>query len=180
LIERSTTKEVAMTKDRFSFGLAMAGTIAMSTLVFAGEPSGIGEKGTGQTKKSTERQQSGNKPDMSQVPQELREGQSAQAARELKANEQPDQRVIQGPSGIGEKGTGRTTQSTQRQEGTNQPDLSRVPQALEQGKSAGAAEQLSHGKQSGSESERQTFRRMESDQMAQGQDLVNEQREKRQ
>jgi hypothetical protein len=110
-----------MTTYQFSFGVTMAG-IAMSTLVFAGEPSGIGEKGTGQTKKSTERQQSANTPDMSHVPQEL-----------------------------------------------------------EQGKSARAAEQLSHEKkQHDSESERQTFRRLESDQMAQGQELVNEQREKRQ
>jgi hypothetical protein len=110
-----------MTAYQFSFGVTMAG-IAMSTLVFAGEPSGIGEKGTGQTHKSTERQQSANKPDMSHVPQEL-----------------------------------------------------------EQGKSARAAEQLSHEKKHhDSESERQTFQRLESDQMAQGQDLVNEQREKRQ
>ena len=47
------------------------------------EPAGIGEKGTGQTKKSTERQQSQNKPDMSQVPEELKEGKSARAAEEL-------------------------------------------------------------------------------------------------
>ena len=47
------------------------------------EPAGIGEKGTGQTKKSTERQQSQNKPDMSQVPEELKQGKSARAAEEL-------------------------------------------------------------------------------------------------
>ena len=109
-----------MTTYQFGFGVTMAG-IAMSTLVFAGEPPGIGEKGTGQTNKSTERQLSANKPDMSLVPQEL-----------------------------------------------------------EQGKSARAAEQLSHEKKHDSESERQTFQRLESDQMAQGQELVNEQREKRQ
>ena len=96
-----------MTTYQFGFGVTMAG-IAMSTLVFAGEPPGIGEKGTGQTKKSTERQQSGNKPDMSQVPEELREGKSAQAAGELKAKEQRDRGVAQEPAGIGEKGTGQT------------------------------------------------------------------------
>jgi len=169
-----------MTTYEFSFGVTMAG-IAMSTLVFAGEPSGSGEKGTGQTKKSTERQQSGNKPNMSQVPEELREGKSAQAARELKANEQRDRGVAQEPAGIGEKGTGQTKKSTERQQSTNKPDMSQVPQELEQGKSARAAEQLSHEKKHhDSESERQAFRRLESDQTAQGQDLVNEQREKRQ
>ena len=169
-----------MAKYEFSFGLTMAG-IAMSTFVFAGEPSGIGEKGTGQTKKSTERQQSRNKPNMSQVPEELREGKSAQAARELKANEQRDRGVGQEPAGIGEKGTGQTKKSTERQQSTNKPDMSHVPQELEHGKSAHAAEQLSHEKKHhDSESERQTFRRLESDQMTQGQDLVNEQREKRQ
>jgi len=34
-------------------------------------------------KKSTERQQGGNQPDMSQVPQELKQGKSAQAAEDL-------------------------------------------------------------------------------------------------
>ncbi|HEU4684617.1 MAG TPA: hypothetical protein VFS39_08980, partial [Nitrospira sp.] len=48
------------------------------------EPPGIGEKGTGQTKKSTERQQTPDKPNLSQVPEELREGKTAQAAEELK------------------------------------------------------------------------------------------------
>ena len=169
-----------MTKYQLSSGLAVTISFAIAALAFAGEPSGIGEKGTGQTKKSTERQQSGNKPDMSQVPEELREGKSAQAAGELKAKEQRDRGVAQEPAGIGEKGTGQTNKSTERQQSANKPDMSHVPQELEQGKSARAAEQLSHEKKHDSESERQTFQRLESDQMAQGQELVNEQREKRQ
>ncbi|HEU4686560.1 MAG TPA: hypothetical protein VFS39_18780, partial [Nitrospira sp.] len=57
-------------------------SLGCATLAF-GEPAGIGEKGTGQTKKSTERQQSGTKPDLSQVPGELNQGKSSEAAREL-------------------------------------------------------------------------------------------------
>ena len=71
-----------MTNYKLSVGLTVAASLAMTGLLVAGEPSGIGEKGTGQTKKSTERQQSGNQPDMSQVPEELHQGKSAQAARE--------------------------------------------------------------------------------------------------
>jgi hypothetical protein len=72
-----------MTHYMLSVGLTAAVSLAMTGLLFAGEPAGIGEKGTGQTKKSTERQQGGNQPDMSQVPQELKQGKSAQAAEEL-------------------------------------------------------------------------------------------------
>jgi hypothetical protein len=72
-----------MTNYKLSVGLTVAASLAMTGLLFAGEPSGIGEKGTGQTKKSTERQQSKNKPDMSQVPKELKEGKSAAAAEQL-------------------------------------------------------------------------------------------------
>ena len=72
-----------MTHYTLSVGLAVTVSLAMTGLLVAGEPSGIGEKGTGQTKKSTERQQSPNKPDMSQVPEELKEGKSARAAEEL-------------------------------------------------------------------------------------------------
>jgi len=133
-----------MTTYQFGFGVTMAG-IAMSTLVFAGEPAGIGEKGTGQTKKSTERQQSGNKPDMSQVPEELREGKSAQAAQELTATEQRNRGGLE-PAGIGEKGTGQTKKSTERQQSPNKPDMSQVPEELKEGKSARAAEELSHQK----------------------------------
>ena len=135
-----------MTKYQLSSGLAVTISFAITALAFAGEPSGIGEKGTGQTKKSTERQQSANNPDMSQVPEELREGKSAQAARELNAREQTNQGVVQEPAGIGEKGTGQTKKSTERQQSTNKPDMSQVPEELEQGKSARAAEQLSHEK----------------------------------
>lgn len=135
-----------MTKYQLSSGLAVTISLTMTAFLFAGEPAGIGEKGTGQTKKSTERQQSANTPDMSQVPEELREGKSAQAARELKTREQPNQDVVQEPAGIGEKGTGQTKKSTERQQSKNKPDMSQVPEELEQGKSARAAEQLSHEK----------------------------------
>ena len=128
-----------------SFGLTVAASLAMTGLLFAGEPSGIGEKGTGQTKKSTERQQSGNQPDMSQVPAELSEGKSAQAAQELTATEQRNRGGSE-PAGIGEKGTGQTKKSTERQQSPNKPDMSHVPEELKQGKSARAAEELSHGK----------------------------------
>ena len=139
-----------MTNYKFSVGLTVAASLAMTGLLFAGEPSGIGEKGTGQTKKSTERQQSGNQPDMSQVPEELREGKSAQAAREqeLGAIEREGTSQIGGqePAGIGEKGTGQTKKSTERQQSKNKPDMSQVPKELKEGKSAAAAEQLSHEK----------------------------------
>ena len=81
-----------MTHYTLSVGLAVTVSLAMTGLLVAGEPSGIGEKGTGQTKKSTERQQSGNQPDMSQVPAELSEGKSAQAAQDLTAIEQKNRR----------------------------------------------------------------------------------------
>ena len=71
-----------MTHYISSLGLTAAVSLAMTGLLFAGEPTGIGEKGTGQTQKSTERQQSGTQPDMSQVPEELRQGKSAQAAKD--------------------------------------------------------------------------------------------------
>ena len=117
----------------------------MTSQGLASEPAGIGEKGTGQTKKSTERQQSGNQPDMSQVPAELSEGKSAQAAQDLTATEQKS-RGGQEAAGIGEKGTGQTKKSTERQQSGNQPDMSQVPDELKQGKSARAAEELSHQK----------------------------------
>ena len=139
-----------MTNYRFSVGLAVTVSLATAGLLFAGEPSGIGEKGTGQTKKSTERQQSGNKPDMSQVPEELREGKSAQAAQELKTGEQNRMKMDQTgglePAGIGEKGTGQTKKSTERQQSQNKSDMSQVPGELKEGKSARAAEELSHEK----------------------------------
>jgi hypothetical protein len=53
---------------------------------------------------------------MSQVPEELSEGKSAQAARELKTREQANQGIVQEPAGIGEKGTGQTKKSTERQQ----------------------------------------------------------------
>jgi hypothetical protein len=138
-----------MTYYKLSLGLIVGVSLAMTGLVFAGEPSGIGEKGTGQTKKSTERQQSGNQPDMSQVPEELREGKSAQAAQELKATEERNRMSQSGglePPGIGEKGTGQMKKSTERQQSANKPDMSQVPEELKQGKSARAAEELSHEK----------------------------------
>ena len=139
-----------MTNYKLSVGLTVAASLAMTGLVCAGEPSGIGEKGTGQTKKSTERQQSGNQPDMSQVPQELREGKSAQAAQELKTSEQNRTSMSQTggvePAGIGEKGTGQTKKSTERQQSQNKPNMSQVPEELKEGKSARAAEELSHEK----------------------------------
>ena len=139
-----------MTNYNWSVGLTVTVTLAMTGLLFAGEPSGIGEKGTGQTKKSTERQQSGKQPDMSRVPAELSEGKSAQAAREqeLGAIEREGTSRIGGqePAGIGEKGTGQTKKSTERQQSKNKPDMSQVPEELKEGKSARAAEELSHEK----------------------------------
>ncbi|HSF69526.1 MAG TPA: hypothetical protein VLA47_04040 [Nitrospira sp.] len=135
-----------MTNCTLNVGLTVAVSLAMTGFLFAGEPAGIGEKGTGQTKKSTERQQSGNQPDMSQVPQELRQGKSAQAAEELKAGEQRTPSGGLEPAGIGEKGTGQTKKSTERQQSQNKPDMSQVPEELQQGKSARAAEELSHEK----------------------------------
>ena len=139
-----------MTNYQLSVGLAVTASLAMTGLLFAGEPSGIGEKGTGQTKKSTERQQSGNQPDMSQVPAELSEGKSAQAAQDAKNSEQNRMKMNQTgglePAGIGEKGTGQTKKSTERQQSGKQPDMSQVPEELKEGKSARAAEELSHGK----------------------------------
>ena len=139
-----------MTNYQLSVGLAVTASLAMTGLLFAGEPSGIGEKGTGQTKKSTERQQSGNQPDMSQVPAELSEGKSAQAAQDAKNSEQNRMKMNQTgglePAGIGEKGTGQTKKSTERQQSQNKPDMSKAPEELKEGKSARAAEELSHGK----------------------------------
>jgi hypothetical protein len=109
-----------MANYRLSVGLTAIISLATTGFIFAGEPAGIGEKGTGQTKKSTERQQSGNQPDMSQVPGELRQGKSAQAAKdqELGAIEREGTNRIGGqePAGIGEKGTGQTKKSTDRQQ----------------------------------------------------------------
>jgi hypothetical protein len=133
-----------MTKKTFHV-LGLVGlSLAFGTLAF-GEPAGIGEKGTGQTQKSTERQQSGNKPDLSQVPGELREGKSSEAARELRHDEQTMRGPVTEPSGIGEKGTGQTKKSTERQQTPNKPNLSQVPEELREGKTAQAAEeQLKH------------------------------------
>ena len=139
-----------MTNYKLSVGLAVTASLAITGLLFAGEPAGIGEKGTGQMKKSTERQQSGNQPDMSQVPAELREGKSAVAAEELKSSEQNRTNMNQTgglePAGIGEKGTGQMKKATERQQSGKQPDMSQVPEELKEGKSARAAEELSHGK----------------------------------
>ena len=134
-----------MTHYRLSVALTVTLLLAIPGLLFAGEPSGIGEKGTGQTQKSTERQQSGNQPDMSQVPAELSEGKSAQAAQELTATEEMSRGGSE-PAGIGEKGTGQTKKSTERQQSQNKPDMSQVPEELKEGKSARAAEELSHQK----------------------------------
>jgi hypothetical protein len=46
-----------MSNYKLSVGLAVTMCLAMTGLLVAGEPAGIGEKGTGLTKKSTERQQ---------------------------------------------------------------------------------------------------------------------------
>ena len=139
-----------MTNYKLGFGLAATVSLAMAGFLFAGEPAGIGEKGTGQTKKSTERQQSGTQPDLSQVPEELRQGKSAQAAQEQELNaverEGANRMGGQEPAGIGEKGTGQTKKSTERQQSQNNPDMSQVPEELQQGKSARAAEELSHEK----------------------------------
>jgi len=134
-----------MIKTKISVLSLIGVSLTIGSLAFAGEPSGIGEKGTGQTKKSTERQQSGNQPDMSQVPAELSEGKSAQAAQDLTATEQKSRGGLE-PAGIGEKGTGQTKKSTERQQSQNKPDMSQVPEELKEGKSARAAEELSHGK----------------------------------
>jgi hypothetical protein len=56
---------------------------------------------------------------MSQVPEERRERKSAQPARELNASEQANRGVVQEPAGIGEKGTGQTKKSTERQQSKN-------------------------------------------------------------
>ena len=130
---------------KLTVGLTVTVSLAMTGLLFAGEPSGIGEKGTGQQQKSTERQQSGKQPDMSQVPAELSEGKSAQAAQDQIANEQKNRGGLE-PAGIGEKGTGQQKKSTERQQSGKQPDMSQVPQELKEGKSARAAEEQSHGK----------------------------------
>jgi hypothetical protein len=139
-----------MANYTLGLGVTAAVSLAMTGVLIAGEPAGIGEKGTGQTKKSTERQQSGNQPDMSQVPEELREGKSAQAARDqqLGAIEREGTSRIGGqePAGIGEKGTGQMKKSTERQQSGNKPDMSQVQEELKQGKSAQAAEELSHQK----------------------------------
>jgi hypothetical protein len=82
---------------------------------------------------------------MSQVPAELSEGKSAQAAQDLTATEQKSRGGLE-PAGIGEKGTGQTKKSTERQQSQNKPDMSQVPEELKEGKSARAAEELSHGK----------------------------------
>ncbi|HKT35634.1 MAG TPA: hypothetical protein VJR03_12465 [Nitrospira sp.] len=134
-----------MTHFKLSVGLTVAASLAMTGFLFAGEPAGIGEKGTGQTQKSTERQQSGSKPDMSQAGVELSEGKSAQAAQDLTATEQRNRGGLE-PAGIGEKGTGQTKKSTERQQSKNKPDMSKVPEELKEGKSAQAAEELSHQK----------------------------------
>ena len=105
-----------MPKATVSVVSLIGASLTIGALAFAGEPTGIGEKGTGQTQKSTERQQSPNAPDLSQVPRELSEGQSAQAAQELNRESQANKQLSQEePAGIGEKGTGQTKQSTERQ-----------------------------------------------------------------
>ncbi len=134
-----------MTKN--GLPLALVGlSFAFGALAFAQEPAGIGERGTGQLQKSTERQQSQDKPDLSQAPAELREGKTAQAMDELNREERANQRAPE-PSGIGEKGTGQTQNSTERQQSRNQPDLSQNAQELRKGKTAQAMEEeLKHEK----------------------------------
>ena len=129
-----------MMKNGFKM-LALVGvSLTFGTLAF-GEPAGIGEKGTGQTQKSTERQQSGNKPDLSQVPGELNQGKSSEAARELNQDQRTMRGPVTEPAGIGEKGTGQTKKSTEREQTPNKPNLSQVPEELREGKTAQAAEE---------------------------------------
>ena len=136
-----------MIQTTFSVLSFIGASLTIGALAFAGEPAGIGEKGTGQTQKSTERQQSQNAPDLSQAPRELSEGKSAQAAQELTREQQANRQLSQEePAGIGEKGTGQTKQSTERQQSQNKPDLSQVTKELSEGKSARAAEELEHEK----------------------------------
>jgi hypothetical protein len=79
------------------------------------------------------------------VPQELREGKSAQAAEELNQEQKANRQFSQEePAGIGEKGTGQTKKSTERQQSQNKPDMSQVPEELREGKTARAAEELEH------------------------------------
>lgn len=128
-----------MTKNGLQMFLLVGASFVFGASAFAGEPTGIGEKGTGQTQKSTEREQTKSTPDLSQVPEELREGKSAQAAQELNQQQQGTRRSAQEPSGIGEKGTGQTQKSTERQQSGKQSDLSQVPEELREGKSSRAA-----------------------------------------
>ena len=137
-----------MIKTKVSIVSLIGASLAIGAFAFAGEPAGIGEKGTGQTQKSTEREQSPNKPDLSQVPRELSEGKSAQAAQELNQESQASRQFSQEePAGIGEKGTGQTKKSTERQQSQNKPDMSKVPEELREGKTARAAEELEHEKE---------------------------------
>lgn len=132
-----------MTKNGLQMFLLAGASLVFGASAFAGEPAGIGEKGTGQTQKSTEREQSKSTPDLSKVPEELREGKSAQAAQELNQQQQQGtRRSAQEPSGIGEKGTGQTQKSTDRQQSGKQPDLSQVPEELREGKSSRAADAM--------------------------------------
>ncbi|SLM49442.1 exported protein of unknown function [Nitrospira japonica] len=131
-----------MTKSGLPVFLFVGASFVFGASAFAGEPAGIGEKGTGQTQKSTDRQQSGSKPDMSQVPEEIQEGKSAQAAQELNQQQQGIRGSAQEPAGIGEKGTGQTKKSTERQQSGKQPDMSQVPEELREGKSARAAGEM--------------------------------------
>jgi len=134
-----------MIKTKISVLSLIGVSLTIGSLAFAGEPAGIGEKGTGQTQKSTEREQSPNKPDLSQAPRELSEGKSAQAAQELTKESQANRQLSQEESaGIGEKGPGHTKKSTERQQSQNKPDMSQVPEELREGKTARAAEELEH------------------------------------
>lgn len=138
-----------MTKQRLPLlsimGLSLA-VGAFGTPALAGEPAGIGERGTGQLQKSTEREQSQNKPDLSQAQAELEEGKTAQAMNDLTHEERDSRKAIE-PAGIGEKGTGQTQKSTERQQSRNQEDLSQASQELRGGKTAQAMEeQLKHEK----------------------------------
>ena len=136
-----------MSKYKLGAGAIVTLFLGLGAIVSAGEPSGIGEKGTGQTQKSTERQQSMNKSDMSQVPEELREGKSAQAMEELTQEQQANRSITQEPSGIGEKGTGQTNKSTERQQSKHKPDMSQVPEELREGRTAQAIDELMQEKQ---------------------------------
>jgi len=118
----SSLGRTVMIKTKVSVLSLIGVSLTIGAFAFAGEPAGIGEKGTGQTQKSTEREQSPNKPDLSQAPRELSEGKSAQAAQELTKESQANRQLSQEePAGIGEK---------ERAKQNSRPSVSRVRTSL--------------------------------------------------